>query len=98
MKTDMVAGTRQQGILAARGTRPGSKGPDNQDAVLLVPPKDGRDAPLLCAIADGVGGLENGATASRAAIDTLASAFKPARDAGGSLRSAIAQAHQAVRR
>ncbi|HVX22240.1 MAG TPA: protein phosphatase 2C domain-containing protein [Acidimicrobiales bacterium] len=70
------------GVASHRGT-----GETNQDATLVG---DG-----LFAVADGIGGLQDGEVASRLALDTLDAAFAAGRSASG-LLSACREANDAV--
>src|SRR5690349_13941428 len=60
----------------AQGTLPGLRTPGNDDAVLVTAiPDTGPAAGLLCVVADGVGGLPNGAQAARTAVQTMAASL-----------------------
>ncbi len=100
---------RQRAFAAAlldfrtsHGSRRGAKGPENQDACLVRHPSSSRHAGgVLCAVADGVGGLQDGARASRKAVEALAAAYDAGRfsrrDPGPDLRNAVVEAHDQIR-
>lgn len=64
--------------------------PENQDAVLVARLDDGR---VIAAVADGMGGLEAGAEASRRALEAIETGVR----AGVGLEVSVHRAHQAVR-
>ncbi len=71
----------------------GVKRDENQDAVLAARLPDGR---VLLAVADGVGGSEDGAAASKAAVEKLEAAVPHAADAATALTAGYAAAQEAV--
>lgn len=71
----------------------GVKRDENQDAVLATSLPDGR---TLLAVADGVGGADDGAAASKTALQRLEAAVNEARDAAAALTRGYAAAHEAV--
>jgi len=71
----------------------GLKREENQDAVLARRLPDGR---ILLAVADGVGGSEDGAAASKTAIECLEAAVREANDAETALIAGYAAAHEAI--
>jgi protein phosphatase len=75
-------------------TDPGLRHADNQDSVLAV----SRNGVSLLAVADGVGGLSEGAAASQATIKSLKEGFErlPGEDAEEVLRSQLARANAAL--
>ncbi|MBI4497651.1 MAG: serine/threonine-protein phosphatase [Chloroflexi bacterium] len=87
------------GLRVAHGTRPGAKARGNEDAALVCAPPARPDAGLLCAVADGVGGLAHGAAAAQAAVQTTAAAYLAAfqGEVPEALRAAVLAAHRAVR-
>ena len=88
------------GVRIAHGTRPGVKATGNEDAVIIsFPPEDHPHSGVLCSVADGVGGLSQGAAASNAAVQVLASSYHAGFKGNGpaSLREAVLAAHHAVR-
>lgn len=87
----------------AHGTRKGTARAENQDAAAVLPlPAEGGQGGMLCVVADGVGGLRHGATASAVAVQTVAGVYGPVAaavgDPGEALRRAALAAHDAVRR
>lgn len=72
----------------------GVKREENQDAVLATRLPDGR---ILLAVADGVGGSEGGAGASKTALECLEAAVQEAGDAEAALIEGYAAAHEAVK-
>ncbi|GEM_PF-183503 len=88
------------GVKVAHGTRPGVKASGNEDAVTVsLPPENYPESGLLCAVADGVGGLSQGAAASNAAVGALASSYHAEYKGNppAALRNAVLAAHDAVR-
>lgn len=73
----------------------GMKRDENQDSVLARPLPGGR---LILAVADGVGGSDDGAAASKAAIDCLYRAVRDANHPERALIDGYEQADEAVRR
>ena len=71
----------------------GLKRDENQDAVLATRLPDGR---ILLAVADGVGGSDDGAAASKAALERLEAAVRDATDAETALIAGYKAAHEAV--
>lgn len=89
------------GLRFAHGSLSGAHTLRNDDAVLVAPRPgaDGRGS-LLCAVADGVGGLPMGAKAARAAVQAVDRSLAmdsplPALN-GEALRRAVLDAHVAV--
>lgn len=74
-------------------TDPGLKRNDNQDAVLATRLAEGR---ILLAVADGVGGSDDGATASKTAIERLEDTVRRAGDAEVALIGGYEAAHETV--
>lgn len=71
----------------------GVKRDENQDAVLATRLPDGR---VLLAVADGVGGTEGGAAASRTAVEQLEAALDESGDPDMALTAGYAAANEAV--
>ncbi len=71
----------------------GVKRKENQDAVLATHLPDGR---TLLAVADGVGGSEDGAAASENALERLEAVAREVADAPTALSDGYAAAHEAV--
>ena len=72
----------------------GLKRDENQDAVLATYLPGDR---ILLAVADGVGGSEGGAAASKTALDHMEKTVHEASDAATALTEGYAAAHEAVR-
>ncbi len=88
------------GVQAAYGTRQGHKASGNEDAVMVsLPSESSLEAGILCVVADGVGGISQGATASNAAVQAVASTYHSLfkGDPPVALRNAVLAAHEAVR-
>ena len=86
-------------LVIGAATDPGPVREQNEDAIFFSdPPGADDDAPLLLAVADGMGGYQRGEVASRMAIDSLVERFNAhdTDDVPLMLRQAFRQANERI--